>query len=135
MTDDVLEDPWHDSISEAQDTFGAPPVLAVVSFVLSVLSLAGLGVLNGTTYTLPFASAGSPRGALVAGALLGALLALLPLVLGWRAASRVLAEDAAWVATLARSAILLALVSVVLRLVIAVVTATHTDPLGAFTRL
>ncbi|MCU1589826.1 MAG: hypothetical protein JWP11_1082 [Frankiales bacterium] len=127
--DDELEDPWHDQLVEVSDDYGAPEVLAVVAFVLSLVSLSGFGLLNGSYYFLPYInSAEGQKTRLVLAALLGALLALLPVWLGWRASARVLATDARWVATLARAAVMLGLLSLVLRLVLSVVTAAATDP-------
>ena len=131
----MTEEPLDEDVTELQDTFGAPPVLAVVAFVLAVLSVAGFGLLNGTTYTVPLIDAlPTEKGPLVGGSLLGALLALVPVVLGWRAASRALPDDAAWVATLARSAVLLGLLGAALRVVVALVQATA-DGGGGFSRV
>ncbi len=131
-----LADPWHDHLVEAQETYGSPEVLAVVALVLAVASFCAFGLMNGTTYVVPlFRAASDDDGTrLVVATLLGAALALVPVWLGWRASSRLLPGDPAWVATLARTAILLGLASGAMRLVVAVVTASQDGPTG-FTRL
>ena len=129
--DDDLEDPWHDSIVEATATFGAPEVQSLLAFVLAVLSIGGFSLLNGTTYLFVELSAeDNYRTRSVLAALLGAAFALLPIVLGWRASARVLVTDAKWIATLARTAVLLGLLSLLLRLVLAVIAAGSHDPRG-----
>ncbi len=128
-TDDELDDPWHDQIVEVSDDYGAPEVLAVVAFVLSLVSLSGFGLLNGSYYFLPYIhTAEGQKTRLVLAALLGAVFALLPIWLGWRAAARCLVTDARWIATLARAAVLLGLLSLLLRLVLSVAAAGATDP-------
>ena len=122
--DDELHDPWHDQMEDVADDFGAPDILAVVAFVLAVVSLCGFGVLNGNYYFFMSVGAGdSIRAANIMSALLGAAFALLPVSLGWRASARVLDADPRWVATLARAAVILGLLAVALRLVIAILAA------------
>jgi hypothetical protein len=127
--DDVLDDPWHDHIVEAGDSFGAPEVQAVVAFVLAVVSLLGYGLLAGGLYfyfSTPSA-ADDLRTRNVLASVLGAVFALVPVVLGWRASARTLPSDARWVGPLARAAVLLGLIAVVLRLVLAVLAASSGD--------
>ncbi|HVE74047.1 MAG TPA: hypothetical protein VNA30_03015 [Mycobacteriales bacterium] len=105
LTDDLsadLEPGW----------WNEPDVLAISAFVLAVLSLGGLGVLNGSAYL--GAPVTSPAGVVLT-SLLGVLFAVVPVLAGLRAATRVLAGDPAWVGALARSAVLLGALSVVLR--------------------
>ena len=133
--EEPFEDPWHEQLEETREDFGAPAVLAVVAFVLAVVSVLGLGLLNGSAYIAPFLS-GEPMPTsrdMVAGPVVGAVLALIPVVLGWRAVSRALPDDPDWVTTLGRAAFLLGLVSVLLRLLIAVLQASADSPTG-FTR-
>jgi hypothetical protein len=134
--DDDLDDPWHDQLSEIGETFGGPDVLALVAFVTAVTSLLGLGLMNGTAYVVPFLdlSGDGTKTRIVAGTLLGAVLAMLPVLLGWRANARLLDTDPSWVGVLARTAVLLGLASGALRLVIAIVESAHDGPSG-FTRL
>lgn len=134
--DDQLDDPWHDHLVEAGDTFGAPEVLALVAFVLAVASLFGFGVMNGSAYVIPFFNTadGDNSTRLVIGTVLGAVLAMIPVWLGWRAVSRSLPGDPGWVISMARAAMLLGLASGLLRLVVAFVEAAHDGPSG-FTRL
>ena len=129
LDDDELDDPWHDQINEVNDDYGAPEVQALTAFTLAVLSICGFGLLNGTTYLFTSLSAVETyRTRAVFAALLGAAFALLPVIIGWRASARVLSTDARWIATLARSAVLLGLISLVLRLVLAVIVAGTDDP-------
>jgi len=134
LDDEPLDDPWHDQLEAAQDTYGSPEVLALVALVLAIGSTFGFGVLNGSVYIAPFLNAGPSHSALVTGALLGAALALVPIWLGWRVSSRTLAGDAAWVSVAARAALVLGLISLLLRLIVAVLQAAHHDPSG-FSRL
>lgn len=136
-SDDELDDPWHDQIVEVADEFGAPDILAVVAFALAICSFFGYALLSGSTYTLPFAVAlgnNDNKGVIVTGSVLGAVLALIPAWLGWRASSRSLDTDPRWVAVLARSAIILALGSGLLHLVVAVLQAAQEGSAG-FSRI
>lgn len=135
-SDDVLDDPWHDAIEEASESFGGPDVLALVAFVLAIASFLSFGLMSGTTYVIPILeNSGEDNSTrLVIGTLLGAALAMVPVWLGWRAAVRLLPDDPRWIGTVARSAVLLGLASGVLRLVVAFVQATQDGPSG-FTRL
>jgi hypothetical protein len=127
--DDELDDPWHDQMAEAADDYGSPDVQALSAFVLSILSIGSFGLLDGATYLITNISAAEDyKTRAVLAAVLGAAFALLPMILGWRASARVLATDAKWVATLARTAVLLGLLSLVLRLVLAVIIAGSDDP-------
>ena len=135
VADDVLDDPWHDAIEDATESFGGPDVLALVAFVLAVASFLSFGLMSGTTYVLPLMEQPGDNGTeLVIGTVLGAVLAMVPVWLGWRAAVRVLPDDPRWIGTLARSAVLLGLAAGVLRLVVAFVQATQ-DGQGDFTHL
>ena len=130
---DELDDPWHDQIVEAGETFGATEVVAVVAFVLALSSVFSWGLLDGNAYTLPFFDGLSDNGnktALVLGPVLGAALALLPAWLGWLASARSLADDPRWIPVLARSAVILALTSGFLHLVVAVLMAAQDGPTG-----
>ncbi|MDT7536865.1 MAG: hypothetical protein QOI82_450 [Actinomycetota bacterium] len=127
--DDEFDDPWHDQIAAAGETFGAPEVQSLVAFVLSLLSMTGIGVLNGAAYVFTSLSSETDyKSRNIVAALLGAAFALLPVVLGWRVSARVLDSDARWVATFARAAVILGLLALTLRLVLAVVAATAHDP-------
>ena len=130
--DDELDDPWHDSIVEAQESYGGPEVLALVAIVMAVASFLGNGVMAGTTYVTPLLEGlREDNGTrVVVGLVVGAVLALVPVCLGWWASSRALPDDARWVLPVARAAILLGLASAVLRLVVAVVTAAQDGPVG-----
>jgi hypothetical protein len=128
--DDTLDDPWHDQLVVVSDEYGAPEVQAVVALVLAVASLFGYGLLNGSAYLFQYVSGQPQKTRLVLAALLGAAFALVPVWLGWRAAARTLAADPRWVGTLARAAVVLGLISLVLRLVMAVIVAATSEPTG-----
>lgn len=132
MTDDELIP--DDELVEATDTFDAEEVLAVTALILAVLSLAGFGLMNGSVYVQPLLTADAQKTRLVVGVLLGALLALVPVWLGWRVIARVLPGDPRWVVTVARTAMLLGLTSAALRVVVAVIEASQDGPQG-FARL
>jgi hypothetical protein len=101
----------------------APEVLALVSVVLAVISLAGLGLLNGSPYLPALYSVSTPpdKSAAVAVSLLGAALALIPATLGAIALYR-LQSPSSWRA-IAGAGLLLALLSLVLRLTVAAMVA------------
>jgi hypothetical protein len=126
--EEEFDDPWHDQIAQAGETFGAPEVQALVAFVLSLLSVTGFGVLNGAAYVFMSLSATDYKSRNIVAALLGAAFALLPVVLGWRVSARALDSDARWVATFARAAVILGLLALVLRLLLAVLAAGAQDP-------
>ena len=132
--DDIVGDEIDDAPEALGDAFDTPHVLALVAFVLAVLSVAGFGLMNGSTYIAPLLTNEDQNGRLVFGLVVGAALALIPVALGWHAASRTLEDDAPWVVTLARTAMLLGLGSMVLRLVVAIIQATQDGPTG-FVRL
>ena len=132
--DNDVVDELDDEPEALSDAFDAPQVLAIVAFVLAVLSFAGFGLMNGSAYIAPLVTNTDQNGRLVFGLVLGAALAIAPVALGWHAASRTLEDDAPWVVTLARSAMLLGLASMALRLVVAIIQAGQDDPTG-FIRL
>ena len=109
----------------------APEALALASVLLAVVSLLGVGLLNGSPY-LPQSFDGTPpgRSSLVVTALLGAGLALLPAGLGTWALLR-LPEGSPARAT-AGAGVLIAGLSVVLRLVLAARTASNDSPFFQF---
>jgi uncharacterized protein YacL len=99
------------------------------------MSMGGLGLLNGSLYLFTYiASDADYKTQNVLAALLGAAFAIIPVILGWRVSARVLDTDPRWVSALARSAVILGLLSLVLRLVIAVVAASAHDPRADFGR-
>jgi hypothetical protein len=111
------------TLTELLQAVRAPEVLALVSVLLAVISLAGLGLLNGSPY-LPALSSGSvppDKSAAVAVSLLGAALALIPATLGAIALYR-LQSPSSWRA-IAGAGLLLALLSLVLRLTVAAMVA------------
>lgn len=97
----------------------APDVLALASLLLAVLSLLGLGLLNGSPYVPELYGGTGPELSLaITASLLGAGLALLPAALG-AAALRRLPDDSRF-RVIAGAGVLLAAVSVVLRLAVTV---------------
>jgi len=129
MTDEELEaPPTEDELVEATDTFDTEEVLAVTALVLAVLSLAGFGLMNGAVYVQPLLTSDGQKTRVVVGALLGALLALVPVWLGWRVIARALPADPRWVVTAARTAMLLGLASAALRIVVAIIEASQDGP-------
>jgi hypothetical protein len=117
--DDVGEDEPRSSVLPA---LRAPEALALASLVLAGVSVLGLGLLNGSPY-LPPSFEGPPQSSsLVQAALLGAALALVPAALGVLALRRL--PDDAPSRAVAGAGVLVALVSCVLRLVLAVRAST-----------
>lgn len=105
--------------------FYDPAAAAFIAFPLAMLCLFGSTALTGITYTLmlvnPLDSGGDGvRAYLVAGYVLSALFAVLPLALGRVGLSRLVASDAWWLAPLLRAAVAIALLAVVLRMASAV---------------
>src|SRR3954465_2478592 len=127
---DVVGDELDDEPEAMREAFDAPQILSLVAFVLAVLSFAGFGLMNGSAYITPLITNEDQNGRLVFALVLGAALALLPVGLGWHAASRTLDDDPPWIATLARSAMVLGLASMALRLVIAIIQASQETPSG-----
>ena len=141
MTEYTFGEPLDDEVDESDDgtgdepealgeAFDAPPVVALVAFVLAILSIAGFGLMNGSTYVAPIVDNQPHTGRLVFGLVVGAALALVPVGLGWHASSRTLEDDAPWVSVLARAAMLIGLASMALRLVLAVIQASQDNPGG-----
>lgn len=122
---DDTDDGIGDEPEALTDSFDTPHVVAVIAFVLAILSFAGFGLMNGSAYVTPHLTNDPQTGRLVFALVVGAALALVPVGLGWHAASRTLEDDPQWVATLARSAMLIGLASMLLRLVIAVIQASQ----------
>lgn len=126
--DDEPEDPYDDGYDDGYDDEPAhgglvravltPEALALASVVLAAVSLLGVGLLNGMTYLAPVWNQAPPDGSdLLAPALLGAGLALLPALLGAWALRRL--PDGSPSRGTAGAGVLLAAVAVLLRLVIA----------------
>jgi hypothetical protein len=125
-----VNDPLDDEIVEVTDSFGAPDIQALVAFVLAVAAVFGFGVLNGTTYFQPFLIDEDSLKLRVLGVVLSAVFALAPVILGWRASAQVLETDPRWVAVAARAAVILGLTALILRLVLAIMTAAGDEPLA-----
>ena len=123
--EDLLEDDDEQFDDESADgsvlrDLVAPEALALASLVLAVVSVLGIGLLNGSPYLPSLFSADGPTDSsvLVLAALLGAALALLPVALGVVALRRLPVDSAS--RTTAAAGVLVAAVSFVLRVVLAV---------------
>jgi hypothetical protein len=108
--------------------------LAVVAFVLATFSLFGVALLNGATYIRPEAKGGQDYNgtALLPETLLGAAIAALIVVLASVAWTRARVESAQWSEKLAAAAGLIAMVSLVGRLVVALLEATGHGSFNGF---
>lgn len=128
MSDDVLGP--DDPAPRRTAAYGLPGVLALTAAALALASLLGLGLLNGSAYVDP--SLADPtadgRARAVAGTLVGAALALLPIGLGLLGARRGDDDGVAWAADLARAAVLVAALSRAGRVAAAVLLAVGDGP-------
>ena len=114
---------------------GDPAALAIGAVVIASLSLGGFGLLNGSNYVLPLTQGMSSTARTVLAGLLGAALALVPVVLGVMARGRTRPGDPAWVARLAQAGVLLGGAAFVLRLVATAVSAVQVADSGYFAPL
>lgn len=91
-------------------------------------TLGSFGVLNGTTYVQVYGDRPGPDDSrqLLAG-LLGAALSCIPVLLGLLATRRTSADDPSWVLPVARGAVLVASIAVVLRVVAALLAGSTSD--------
>ena len=128
LDSDELDDDYDDEPEAMREAFDAPQVTSIVAFVLAVLSFGGFGLMNGAAYIPGQITNADQNGRMVVTLMFGAALTLLPIALGWHAASRTLDDDPPWIATLARCAMLIGLGSLVLRLVAAFVQAGQNSP-------
>ncbi len=120
--DDTDDDVGESAVRAVVRAAVAPEAVALASVLLATVSLLGVGLLNGSPYLPPSFDGTPPEGSiLVLTALLGAGLALLPVGLGAWSLLR-LPEGSPARAT-AGAGVLVAGVSVVLRLVLAARTA------------
>ena len=115
--------------------FGEPTTLAFIAFPLAVATVLGAHVFRGLMYSVALAPAaaanfsvvdGGPRGStayLVVGALLTAAFSLIPLALGLRGLRLVIDDDPTWLTALLRAAVVLAGLSLSLRLLAALILA------------
>jgi hypothetical protein len=114
---------------------GDPAALAIAALVLGTLSLGGFGLMNGSTYVLPFTQGESDTTRTVLAGLLGAALALGAVVLGLVSSKRAHPGDPAWVPRAAQAGVLVAGVAVVLRLVATSAAAVQVAESGFFAPL
>lgn len=139
MSDILGDAPDPESDFEVEETgagfFGEPTTLAFVAFPLAVASVLGAQVFRGLIYSVAFAPASATNFSaaqdatsgstayIVIGAFLTAAFSLIPLALGLRGLRRVIDEDPTWLAGLLRAAVVLAGLSLVLRLLMAFILA------------
>ena len=139
MSDILGDAPDPESGFEVEETgagfFGEPTTLAFVAFPLAVASVLGAQVFRGLIYSVAFAPASATNFSaaqdatsgstayIVIGAFLTAAFSLIPLALGLRGLRRVIYEDPTWLVGLLRAAVVLAGLSLVLRLLMAFILA------------
>ena len=114
---------------------GDPAALAIAALVLGTLSLVGFGLLNGASYVLPFTQDQSSTTRTVLSGLLGALIALVAVVLGSMASRRAHPGDPAWVPRLAQAGVLVGGLAVLLRLIATSASAVQVAESGFFAPL
>jgi hypothetical protein len=112
-----------------------PAALAIASLVLGTLSLGGFGLLNGSNYVLPFTQGQPSTTRTVLAGLLGALIAMVAVVLGAVASRRTYPGDPAWVSRVAQAGVLIAGIAVVFRLVATSAAAIQVADSGFFAPL
>ena len=113
---DLLDDE-PDAPPSRLEPYTRPEVLGIAAFVLAVASLLGFGVFNGSIVLILTETNGPPSSAAMVGAgLLGVALASLPVWMGLAAVRNLLEDDPLWTAAVARAAVLVGLVAVVMRL-------------------
>jgi len=97
--------------------YRTPEVLGLAAFALGLASLLGFGLLSGQVLLALSAEPGPPSQTLqVLASLLSAGLAAVPLLLGLEATRLLLDDDPLWVSAVARAAVVLSAVAVLLRL-------------------
>lgn len=108
--EDVVEQDSHLS------GYRTPEVLGLAAFALGVVALLGFGLLSGQVLLALADGPGPPGRTLqVLAGLTGAALAAIPLLLGLEATRLLLDDDPLWVAAVARGAVVLGAVAVLLR--------------------
>ncbi len=115
MTDVVGDGPGDEEVRPVEG-YGDPGVLALVALVLAVLVICGFGVLAGPGIVAAADGPVPTRAHTEAADVVSVVLAFVPLLLGLRVVSRGLEDDPRWVGVAARSAVLLALFTMLMRL-------------------
>ena len=114
-----MEPTHEDDVVESESRlsgYRTPEVLGLAAFGLGIAALLGFGLLSGNI-VLALSDAGPPtRGIQLLAGLLGAALVAIPLILGLEATRQLLEDDPLWVSAVARAAVVLGAVVVVLRL-------------------
>jgi hypothetical protein len=138
------EPPFSDVPGEPDEvddlTWSHPSTLAIASVVLASLSLLGASVFRGIAYTASFADGNAFANTdteggvntVVAGAFLSAAFAVIPLVLALVGLRKVVPTDGRWTPHLLRAGALLAGLSLLLHLVLAVIVAGADQPLSGY---
>lgn len=112
-----------------------PAAWAIASLVLGTLSLAGLGLLNGSSYVLPFTMGQSDVTRTVLAGLLGATIAAAAVVLAVLAQRRTHPGDPEWVSRVAAAGVVVGGLAVVLRLAATAAAAVQVTDSGFFAPL
>lgn len=131
MTDDEREQ----APRPAALGLGDPAALAIASLVLGTLSLGGFGLVNGSSYVLPFTQGQPSTVRIVLAGLLGAVIAFSAMVLASVASKRSHPGDPAWVPRVAQAGLLIGGTAVLLRLVATSATAVQVADFGFFAPL
>lgn len=104
-------------VSTGLSSYRTPEVLGLAAFALGLVTLLGFGLLSGQVVLALADQAGPPSQALqVLAGLTGAALASIPLLLGLEATRLLLEDDPLWVSAVARAAVVLGAIGVLLRL-------------------
>lgn len=110
-------------------SYRSPEVLGLAAFALGVVALLGFGLLSGQVVLALSDRPGTPNQTLqVLAGLAGAALAAIPLLMGLEATRQLLEDDPLWVSAVARAAVVLGAVAVLLRLAHVVVVAMAGGP-------
>lgn len=109
--------------------YRSPEVLGLAAFALGVVALLGFGLLSGQVLLALSDQPGAPSQTLqVLAGLVSAALAAIPLLMGLEATRQLLEDDPLWVSAVARGAVVLGAVAVVLRLGHALIQALAGSP-------
>lgn len=114
-------EPTHDEDVLEQESrmsgYRTPEVLGLAAFALGLAALLGFGLLSGNIVLALSDGAGPPSRSLqLLAGLVGAALGAIPLILGLEATRQLLEDDPLWVSAVARAAVVLGGIVVLLRL-------------------
>jgi len=123
---DLLDDE-PDTPPSALSAYRSPEVLGLAAFALSLSALFGFGLLSGSILLSVYDGPPS-EGRQIAAALLGAALAGIPMLMGLDATRHLLDDDPVWVSAVARAAVLLGGLVILLRLAHTLVAVLSDNP-------